>query len=162
MRRWFRRPASGDNLTAVLDVALYRGEPEDRRDISALDLGSFLRQFLEVPHDCAAAGRRDSIRLEVQWQQPWELTVYAHLAGSDAFLRAVLTGLGRRLAGWLTDQVSQLGGTARPAVRFGNTAAWTVGRVDPASPDRAADTLELGLVNALSSERLHVIVEPRS
>src|SRR6516225_6154142 len=86
---WFQRPVSGDNLAAVLDVALYRGEPEDRRELGELDLGSFLRHFIEIPHDLAEAGTKGALRIEVNWHHPWELSVYAYLTGSKPFLVGV-------------------------------------------------------------------------
>jgi hypothetical protein len=146
--------------TATLDVSLYSGDPEARRDIGELDLGGFLRQFVEAPRDFAVAGTPGGLRLEAEWPRPWELSVHARLHGDDAFLRGLLAGLGRRLAGWLAEQVSRLGRAARPEVRFGDVPVRTLGRVDVGAPGRAAEVLELGLVNALSSERLHVIVEP--
>jgi hypothetical protein len=142
-------------------MSLYRGDPKDRRDIRDLDLGSFLRQFLDVHHELAAAGIIGTVRLSVELQHPWELAVSADLAGSDDFLRGLPAALGRRLAGWLVAQAGALGGTAQPAVLFGDGAAPVSGRVDLASADLATNVLELCLVNGLSSERLQLIVEPR-
>src|SRR4051812_3643293 len=103
VRDWFRarRAAPRGDLSACLRVSLYRGVPEDRRDASALDVGSFLRQFLDAPRDLAAAGTPGVVRLSAEWRHPWELAVVADVAGTNAFLAGLPDVLGRRIADWL-------------------------------------------------------------
>jgi hypothetical protein len=148
----------GDSTTQ-LEVALYRSDPLEHRNVNELDVGLLLGQLVEEPFYLAKANEEGSIQLAVQRRHEWELVVGLALAGGAVFLKGALSELGKRFGGWLAGQVGTLRTTNQPEVRAGQT----VHRIDPNALGGVESTMVAVFVEAAEKRvQVRIIVESKA
>lgn len=148
-----------EDSTAQLEVAFYRGDPLEHRNVTELDFGSLLGQLVEEPYYLAKANKEGSIRLAVQRKHEWELVVGLALAGGAVFLKSALAELGKRFGGWLADQIGKLRTTKQPEVRAGQT----VHRINLSAQSEVESTMvEVFLEAAEKRLQVQIVVESKA
>ncbi|MEK7761284.1 MAG: hypothetical protein AAB433_06870 [Nitrospirota bacterium] len=145
-----------ENAACRLDIAFYRGEPDEHRYFQGLDFGPLLDGMVMTPRSFANVEEAGSIKLEIERTHEWELLASIAVAGSAVFLKGVLSELGKRVGAWLADQVAKLGTASQPEVRAGHNVA----RIVPTatSQTEVAVVLEEGMNSRV---QVHVILQPR-
>jgi hypothetical protein len=145
--------------TARLQVALYRGDPSERRSVGDLVFGSPLGQLVEGPFYFAKVNKEGAIRLTVQRKHEWELVNGLALIGAAVFFKGALKELGKQFGKWVADQVKKLGAGKQADVRAGKV----VRRIDLSQPGAAEDELALVLKEAITNRaRVQIIVVPKA
>jgi hypothetical protein len=141
--------------TTKLQIAIYRGEPSTRQNVSGVGVGPLLDGLTEEPYYFANVGEEGKIQIEIQRAHEWELIIHLVLAGSGIFITGALTELGKRFGGCLADRATVAHST--PEVRAQGQSTIPVNRD---TPQTASDIAQL-LQNAVTSgASISLVIQP--
>ena len=145
--------------TKKLEIAIYRKDPGEERNVNEVDIGPLLNGLTEQPFILANVGEKGTVKLEVQRTHEWEIIIGLVLTGSGIFLAGALTEIGKRFGGWLADQFSKLGTSTKPEAR---AKGKTTVKIAPDDLDAAGKGVaKLLTYSSERKVRVQLIVEPK-
>ena len=144
--------------TKRLEIAIYRRNPEARRNVTEVDIGPLLYALTEEPFHLANVREHGTIKLEIQRTHEWEFIIDLVVTGTAIFLKGALTELGKRFSGWLADRIGMLGTSSNPEVR---TQGMITVKIDPSNLEASSKGIAQLLSDASEKNiRVQLVVEP--
>jgi hypothetical protein len=147
--------------SATISIGIYRNDPDANVRLDELEpaVGQLLGQLVEQPRYFVGVPTENAIiKLQVERTRETEIIIVLVIIGSSLVLQGALTEIGKRLGGWLVDQLKKLGTRKNPEVR---TKGHMTVVVNPSTLNESVAAItKLASEAAKAGTRLEIVVEP--